>query len=302
MNELVLRIDEAALSQLPALIAFNYDEIKDALGKMLKKYKGLRVTENDIPASTKDRAALGKFISALEDARKEVKRRCLAPYEEFAKKVGELVAMVDEPRSAIDAQLKAFEERRKAERAEEIAAFFGAHAGDLADLLKVDAVSDPKWLNKTCAASAWQSELLAKIAEVRSGLDSVRLVAPDELRNEAQSRFLETLSLGQTIAWLDARKAQAKALAEREAARKAAEAERAADEEARAKAAEAARTSESRPWGATVAAPASAMQDPEITFTLRFTGRKSALVAMRKFMDANGIRYEKIVEHGEAAE
>jgi len=302
MNELVLRIDEAALSQLPALIAFNYDEIKDALGKMLKKYRGLVVTENDIPASTKDRAALGKFISALEDARKEVKRRCLAPYEEFAAKVGELVAMVDEPRSAIDAQLKAFEERRKAERADEIAEFFDAHAGDLADLLKVDAVSDPKWLNKTCAASAWQSELLAKIAEVRSGLDSVRLVAPDELRNEAQSRFLETLSLGQTIAWLDARKAQAKALAEREAAREAAEAERAADDEARAKAAEAARTSESRPWGATVAAPASAMQDPEITFTLRFTGRKSALVAMRKFMDANGIRYEKIVEHGEAAE
>lgn len=301
MNDLVLRIDEAALSQLPALIAFNYDEIKDALGKMLKKYKGLRVTENDIPASTKDRAALGKFISALEDARKEVKRRCLAPYEEFAKKVGELVAMVDEPRSAIDAQLKAFEERRKAERADEIAEFFDANAGDLAELLKVDAVSDPKWLNKTCAASVWQSELLAKIAEVRSGLDSVRLVAPDELRNEAQSRYLETLSLGQTIAWLDARKAQAKALAEREAARKAAEAERAADEEARAKAAQA-RAAEPRPWGASVAAPASAIADPEITFALRFTGRKSALVAMRKFMDANGIRYEKIVEHGEAAE
>lgn len=291
MNELVLRIDEAALSQLPALIAFNYDEIKAALGKMLKKYKGLVVTERDIPASTKDRAALGKFITALEDARKEVKRRCLAPYEEFAAKVGDLVAMVDEPRSAIDAQLKAFEERRRAERADEIAAFFDANAGDMAGLLKLDSVFDQRWLNKTCAPGTWQAELLAKIAEAKSGLDSVRLVAPEELRNEAQSRYLESLSLAQTIAWLDARKAQAKALAERDAARRAAEAERGGGEarDAAPPPAEAA----VRPWGAPVS-PASAMQDPEITFTLRFTGRKSALVAMRKFMDANGIRYEKV--------
>ena len=42
MNELVLRIDEAALSQLPALIAFNYDEIKAEVEKgIIDFFKGL---------------------------------------------------------------------------------------------------------------------------------------------------------------------------------------------------------------------------------------------------------------------
>src|SRR5574344_298476 len=91
---------------LPQKIDFNYEAIKAELSEKLERYNSLVVTEDSVSAAKKDKAALNKLKTALEDRRKEVKKDCLRPYEEFEQKIKELVGMIDAPVLAIDGQIK----------------------------------------------------------------------------------------------------------------------------------------------------------------------------------------------------
>lgn len=273
--QIVLTKPIAAL--VPHGIGFNFDELRAGVTAIAQKYEGLLVTEDQLEECAKDRARLNKFISSLEEFRKAVKREWNEPYAAFEAKMKELVAIVTAPRDAIDEQLKRFEEKRKGDRMDEIGAFYDAHVGELADLVSLDSIMQTKWLNKTCADSAWQSELLAALSEIRRNIESARAIAPEGLEDETVERYLQTRSLGDTIAWATDRKAQ---LAKLRALAEAHEAPKPLSTPA-----------------APVAAAAPAVKpktDPVMTFTLRFTGPRSKLVALRQFMAENGISYEKV--------
>ena len=90
-----------SLEALPATIDFNFEALKLGLSQSLAKYDGLVVTEDDIKGAKDDRAKLNKLREALEAKRKEVKRECMAPYNDFEAKVKELVALVDKPNPAL---------------------------------------------------------------------------------------------------------------------------------------------------------------------------------------------------------
>ena len=103
-----------SLETLPKTIDFNFEELKGQLAESLALYTGLVVTEDGIKGAKEDRAKLNKLREALENKRKEVKRECMAPYTDFEAKVKELVGLIDQPIAAIDAQLKEYEEKRRA--------------------------------------------------------------------------------------------------------------------------------------------------------------------------------------------
>ena len=69
----------------------------------------LKWKEEGIKESKADKAKLNYLKAALEDKRKEVKKQCLQPYENFEKNIKELVALIDAPIRAIDSQLKEIE-------------------------------------------------------------------------------------------------------------------------------------------------------------------------------------------------
>lgn len=105
-------------------IEFNYDELKTGIADAVKKYDNLVITEDAIKQAKIDRANLNKFISAMEDKRKEVKKQCLKAYEPFEEKIKELVSMVDKPCTSIDKQIKAFEDKEKAEKRKLLKEYF----------------------------------------------------------------------------------------------------------------------------------------------------------------------------------
>ena len=99
------------------MLEFNYDTLKSALAARMDLYRGLVVTEDGIKAAKQDRADLNKLREAIDAKRKEVKKACLAPYNNFEARVKELTALVDAPIAAIDKQLQQYEEQRRATKA-----------------------------------------------------------------------------------------------------------------------------------------------------------------------------------------
>ena len=120
-----------SLETLPKTIDFNFEELKGQLAESLALYTGLVVTEDGIKGAKEDRAKLNKLREALENKRKEVKRECMAPYTDFEAKVKELVGLIDQPIAAIDAQLKEYEEKRRADKRAAILEIYEETVGEL---------------------------------------------------------------------------------------------------------------------------------------------------------------------------
>ena len=203
---------------LPKKIDFNYEAIKAELSEKLERYNSLVVTEDSISGAKKDKAALNKLKTALEDRRKEVKKDCLRPYEEFEQKIKELVGMIDAPVLAIDGQIKAFDEIKKAEKRAEIQAFYSDNVGDLAPLLPLDKVFDPRWLNATYKIEDAQKEIADRIFKVRNDIGIIKAM---NLSGEQQvlDVYLRTLDMSAALAEKTRLEYQQKRMEEYEAAR-----------------------------------------------------------------------------------
>lgn len=195
--ELILKTDVRGL--VPEIIEFNYEELQAQLGERLEKYRTLVVAEDGIKAAKSDRAALNKLRTALEDSRKEVKADCLRPYESFEVKIKALTGMIDVAIRNIDTQVKGFEEAKKQEKRAEIEAFFAENIGGLAELLPLEKLWNPKWLNTTAKLPAVQEEILTAIRRVKNDIGIIRAM---RVECEAQmiDRYLQTLNMSDALA------------------------------------------------------------------------------------------------------
>lgn len=146
-------------------IEWNFEEIKTQVKEQLEKYRGLVYTEEQVKDAEKDKATLNKFIKAIEDKRKEVKKECMKPYEIFEKEVKEVVALVNEPLNLIDAQIKEFEEKRKAEKTEEIKLLF--ETSNFPAWLRLEQIWNTKWTNKTYK----HTEIGKEFAQIKSDIE-----------------------------------------------------------------------------------------------------------------------------------
>ena len=203
---------------LPKEIDFNYEAIKTELSEKLERYNNLVVTKDSISAAKKDKAALNSLKTALEDRRKEVKKDCLRPYEDFEKKIKELVGMIDAPVLAIDGQIKAFDEIKKAEKRADIQGFYADNIGDLAPILPFDKVFDLRWLNVTYKIEDAQKEIADRIFKTRNDIGIIKAM---NLSGEQQvlDVYLRTLDMSAALAEKTRLEDQQKRMEEYEAAR-----------------------------------------------------------------------------------
>lgn len=200
-------------------ITWNHEEIKKAVEEKLADYKNLVYTEAQLPEAKKDRANLNKFIQALEAKRKEIKKRCLEPYEEFESQMKEIIALVKEPVDLIDSQIKEYEEAQKTEKREHIEALFREIG--FQDFITPEKIWNDKWLNKSYSLKAIEEDMLA--IRYRIGNDVLTINSLPEFSFEALEVYKDSLDLaaaiseGHRLADIQKRKEEA------EAARKAAE-------------------------------------------------------------------------------
>ncbi len=273
----------------------NIQLLKQELADRLDYYKSLIVTEDGIKDAKADKANLNKLKTAIDSQRKEAKRQTMALYEPLEKECKELLAMIDEPIAAIDGQLKAFDEKKKAEKFAALAEFF--EQINTLDFVKLEHVLNPKWGNVTMKLDTLKSEMSGAIQAIVDDYSEIKkLYADSPMLTAIVQRFETTLDKSAALAY-------AAEIERKEQARKAAE-------EAQKKAWEStdppmpSKFMPPEPEPIPVQKPFTAQTDtvvktveqpePVGTVTFSVTGTKSQIIALRDFMKQNNIAFTVI--------
>lgn len=189
-----VRLTPSIEQVIPPQISFNFEEIKEELAGKLQVYQQMVVTEGGIKEAKADRANLNKFKAALSDSRKSVKRQWNQPLSEFEDKMKELEQMVDAPISAIDRQIKAFDEIKKQEKRQEIENFFAENIGELEEILPLAKIWNERWLNATYPVKDIEREILEAIRKTHN---DIGIIVAMQLPCTEQmiSTYLDTLDM-----------------------------------------------------------------------------------------------------------
>lgn len=184
---------------IPQTIEFNYEELKSQLPERLTYYNNLVVTEDSIKSAKSDKATLNKLRAAFEEARKEVKRDCLKPYDDFESKEKELIGMVDKAIISIDSQVKNFDEQKKQEKNIQILAVYEINIGDLASLLPFDKINNPRWLNVSYKMADIEKEIKDTIFKVKNSINIIKAFHV-ECEQQMLDKYLDTLDMSAAMA------------------------------------------------------------------------------------------------------
>lgn len=194
-------------------ILWNHTEIKNEVAEKVKHYANLVYTDDQIKDAKSDRATLNKFVKALEDKRKEIKKQCLEPYEKFEAQMKEIIAIVNEPIAMIDSQVKEYEELKKSEKLANIQAYFDEK--NTYDFLKLDDIMNHKWLNASVSMKSVQEAIDERFLQVAK--DIATLSTLPEFGFEVTEVYKTTLDVNKAINEAKRMSEIAKAKAEQEA-------------------------------------------------------------------------------------
>ena len=197
----------AVITQQEGVVSCNFEEVEAYIKDRLKEYDGAIFTEESKGYAKKELAKLRSEKKELNDNLRDAKKKYLAPWDAFEPKVKELINLFDEPITLIDGQVKAFEEDRIAQKKSLIEAIYTELVGDLADIIPLERIYNPKWENATTKEKAIREEVVAQATAARIALDTIHGMRSDA-ESKALSVYKQTLSLPEAISCINAYEAQ----------------------------------------------------------------------------------------------
>ena len=270
----------------PAIIDFNFDELKQELTERVQVYKTAIYDDNQIKQAKADRADLNKLKTALNNERIRREKEYMKPFNEFKDKINEIIKIIDEPVAVIDQQVKDYENRKKEEKRKDIEGFYDGELQEnlttrAPEWLTLSAIWDDRWLNASVSMAAVKKEIIDKVTRINQDVQTLQDLP--EFGFEAVAVYKSTLDINKALN--EARRMseikKAKAEAEREAAEKAAQEEQAKQEQAP--------EPEPVPFEEE---PAPAEVAKWVNFSVEITTTQAK--ALRQFFENNGIRYRAI--------
>ena len=176
-------------------VKFNYEDIKNWLITKTKEYKDVVYTPETITLARQDRATLNKVSSAINDEKKRIKNELLKPYVDFENKCKELMSIVDDASGTIDKQIKEFELKEQEEKKEQIKIIFNSCIGDLKEIVSLETIFNPRWLNKTYSNKKIQEDINHIVVKTHDDLKIIDSQILDEGINKAvKSYYLRNIT------------------------------------------------------------------------------------------------------------
>ena len=213
---------------VPQSIDFNFEEVKAWLSENLAVYRNMVVTEDAIAAAKTDKAKIRKISSAISEQRIAVKKRYLEPYQVFEANMKELSGMCDEASKNIDDQLKKFDEQRKAQKRNDLLAFYQTQNAPA--WLTFERIENPRWMNVTFSMDEAQKEITEKVNAVNADVESISGFDA-EFTDEMLLEYKKTLNFSGAIQRGNELRRMKQEREQRRAAQEAAERARAAERE-----------------------------------------------------------------------
>ncbi|WP_438979949.1 DUF1351 domain-containing protein [Polynucleobacter sp.] len=180
-------------------IKFNDEQIKAEVSEALKKYEGLVYSEDQIRNAKSDMAGLRKFKEAIENKRKEIKKKCMEPYERFEAKIKEILKLVDKPILMINGQVENFEQKSFAEKKKSIEAIYEQHIGELKGVLPLGRMWSDKWANVTVTLKQIEAQIDDLVEQVSKDLNVIETLK-SEFELQIKDHYLRTFDLSGALA------------------------------------------------------------------------------------------------------
>ena len=240
-NNLSLVIKSPENGEFLKRICWNKEAFIELIGGIAKQYEGASYTEDQMKLAKEDRAKLNAIKKVISDRRIEIKKLVMEPYEKFEAEVKEVVALIDAPAAMIDRQIKEQEERAKEEKREALKEHFQERIGSLKDMVTLQQIFDPKWLNLSVSLKKAKEDMESKIYEIESNLETIEGMCEEKYLVAVKAQYIKTLDINEAFAEMkrlkemekieeEKRRKKEEAMLAAEKAREEAEKEKAAEE------------------------------------------------------------------------
>lgn len=281
MNENInFEIKSDALAVIQSLdIEANFEEMRAYLTEMLQPYKSLVVT--DMGAAKSARAYVNKVKKSINDSRLMVKKLYTEPLTSFENRCKELTAICDEASGAIDAQIKAEEQKEKELRISALRAFFDSSAHEIEAYITFERIYNPKWETKSYGMDKAEQDICAAIDRTKSDVEAIRAMnSPFE--SALLAEYAQNGDLSRVLIM--------KANADRVEANKANQQQDNTKSDAESSEAD-------EPMQGYTPEPKRGTEAQEVrtyTFTLEFTATREQAFMIKDFFKKNDIQYRKV--------
>lgn len=275
----------------------NIVQVLEAVRRKSEQYQDVAKYHGDEKQAKDDRALLRKQKEATKTMIESIKEAWNTPLEKFIAGSKEVLRQFDYAIDAIDDWVKEGEAREKAKKRQEIESYFNSKEFDLVPL---DRFFNDKWLNKGAKMPEIKKEIDDTIAAIYANLKVLEGIA--EFGIMVKALYLETLDMGAAMRQVTTLKANAERLAREQAERE----ERKLQEQVRENQREAVREEQESRRDMRVndlahqaldlpeePPPAAADKPQIIEFVCRFWGTEDNLRAMRGWMSAHNVAYQK---------
>lgn len=176
---------------VPAVIGFNFEELKSEVSAKAAVYSTMVYSAEQIKEAKADRAALNKFVQALETERKRVKGEWMKPCTDFESRMKEITGIVNNAIATIDEQLHGYEAERQQKKSDQIAAYFSTLSAP--EWLRLPMIFRKQWVNATYSMEKVKTDIEAELQRITSDTEAIALLP--EFAFEAMEIYKGSLSL-----------------------------------------------------------------------------------------------------------
>lgn len=272
-QRLELKVENLTLGELTT----NALKIKEEIKNKLEDYKAENYDITTIDKAKEDKAMLNRTAKKLNDERIKLEKEFMKPFDEFKTVVKDITEMIKDSSSKIDEIVKKVENKDKEEKKKAILVIFESEVKELKDVLKFEKIFDERYLNKTFKIEDVEKDLISKLDKIRNDLITIsELHSKYEI--ELKNDYLNNFDLGIVI------RKNSELISREEALKSQTEETKKVIEEQK--------EEKMQEMAETIVEVKE--EEPVLTFTLKITGKKNQLVALRKFIENNGMSYEKV--------
>ena len=278
MKKPILKNEIEAKIKGVATVEDNIIEAKEYALQLKKYYSTLVFNNEQISEAKEERASINKIVKKIADYRKDIVAEFKKPIETFETTAKETEKILKETADFVDVQVKNFENKEKEIRKANAKKIYDTNIEELKQLVSFEKLFNDKWLNK----DSWKEDNTSPIIEneiieirekVRNGLKAIEELH-SEFELELKNTFLQDFDLTKAIFKNNQLQEQKKAL------EKVSEVK----EEIVQEKVETMLKEEIKEENI----------DPIQEYTLKITAPLSKFVALRKFLELNKMKFEKV--------
>lgn len=179
-------------------VQWNFEEIKKYAAEKAAWYQSIAYTDADTKEMKNDKAVINKFITALEDARKQKKKEYLKPYEVFEGQVKEALLPLRKTVSLITEKMDEVEEQYRETRKAKMEEFYYKYVGGLQPMVPFRKTIKEEYYKRAFTDKKLEqaySDFFDRLQEDMKALEQL----PERFRDKALLRYMEDFSLSAAL-------------------------------------------------------------------------------------------------------